>query len=184
MTRVLFVNSGLLGQRTFALFVDRAFRGDTEIVARQIVLSDDLTAFDRVVRRALCVRLAPNGGSRFRNLDLFRYRSEWRGADLFVLPTRDEAFGVAFQEAAAAGLPAIGTRLNAVPELVDDGATGRLVAPRDRAALAAALSDLIGDPTRRRAMGAQARATIVRTAHPDIYRSRLAIAIRRVTGGR
>ena len=53
----------------------------------------------------------------------------WRSADLFVMPTRNEAFGLVFQEAAAAGLPAIGTRLNAIPEIVADGETGILVHP-------------------------------------------------------
>ena len=45
------------------------------------------------------------------------------------MPTRNEAFGLVFQEAAAAGLPAIGTRLNAIPEIVADGETGILVHP-------------------------------------------------------
>ena len=103
----------------------------------------------------------------------------WRQADLFVLPTRDEAFGLAFQEAAAAGLPSIGTRLNAVPELVKDGVSGLLVPPGDRAALAAALDHLLGDAQRRREWGSHGRAAIVRTAHPDVYRGRLTSAIRR-----
>src|SRR5262249_60733385 len=52
------------------------------------------------------------------------YSAEWRAlwarADAFVMPTRNEAFGLVYQEAAAAGLPAIGTRHNAVPEIVHD----------------------------------------------------------------
>ncbi len=381
--QALFVNSGVLGQRTFARFVERAFDRDPQIRARQIVITDGLTPIDRLVRRVLCARMSPNGTSRFKNLDLFRYRAElnaglvarrritsveragfrvdvlhfhrqatayaslarmratpsivsidctqrllrarangvleertyalnaardgeifraarliiaashwaaecvradypdcvtdiavmpnpvqleffdeawiaeraaraavprakprvlfvgvdlarkggddllavwrdaglgrvasldvvtskppdrallsdgvtihtevtvhspgwidlWRLADVFALPTRDEAFGIVFQEAAAAGLPAIGTHLNAIPELIADEVTGRLVAPGDRAALARALQDLIGDPERRREMGARARASVLRTAHPDVYRGRLAAAIRRV----
>ena len=46
------------------------------------------------------------------------WRECWAGADIFVMPTRNEAFGLVFQEAAAAGLPAIGTRHNAVPEII------------------------------------------------------------------
>ena len=45
------------------------------------------------------------------------------------MPTRNEAFGLVYQEAAAAGLPAIGSRLNAVPEIIADGDTGLLVTP-------------------------------------------------------
>ena len=44
------------------------------------------------------------------------WRDLWRDADVFVMPARAEAFGMVFQEAAAAGLPAIGPRINAVPE--------------------------------------------------------------------
>ncbi len=49
------------------------------------------------------------------------WRSLWRNADVFVLPTLSEAFGIVFQEAAAAGLPVIGTRINAIPEIVSEG---------------------------------------------------------------
>ena len=46
------------------------------------------------------------------------------------MPTRNEAFGLVYQEAAAAGLPAIGTRLNAVPEIIEDGTDGTAGADR------------------------------------------------------
>jgi len=104
----------------------------------------------------------------------------WRSADLFVLPTRDEAFGIVFQEAGAAGLPAIGTRLNAVPEIVHDGETGLLVAPGDREGLARAIDVLLASPDRRREMGTRGRAFIAASADPARYRNELATAIRRV----
>jgi glycosyltransferase involved in cell wall biosynthesis len=106
----------------------------------------------------------------------------WRDADVFVLPTRDEAFGLVFQEAAAAGLPAIGTRINAIPEVVLDGETGVLVEPRDRGALAAALDRLLAAPDLRRELGARARRHVERTADPEAYRARLAAAIHRLAG--
>jgi len=55
----------------------------------------------------------------------------WRDADVFVMPSRSEAFGIVFEEAAAAGIPAIGTAINAVPEIVDNDETGILVLPED-----------------------------------------------------
>jgi hypothetical protein len=75
----------------------------------------------------------PPGVSLHRNVAAHTdaWQALWRAADVFVLPTRDEAFGIVFQEAGAAGLPAIGTRMNAVPEIVRDGETGVLVAPGD-----------------------------------------------------
>ena len=105
------------------------------------------------------------------------WRTLWRDADLFVLPTRDEAFGMVFQEAAAAGLPAIGTRINAVPEMIHDGASGFLVAPGDREGLTRALDQLIASAELRREMGARARDFIVQSAHPEAYRHNLVAAI-------
>jgi glycosyltransferase involved in cell wall biosynthesis len=109
------------------------------------------------------------------------WRALWRAADLFVLPTRDEAFGLVFQEAAAAGLAAIGTTINAVPEIVDDGRSGFLVPPACREALATALERLIASAELRHEMGSRARQTIVRTADPDEYRHTLREAMFRVT---
>lgn len=78
--------------------------------------------------------------------------------DVFVLPTHQEALGTAFIEAAVMGLPAVATRVDGVPEAVVDGETGLLVPVNDSAAIAAALMELLGDPARRRALGAAANA--------------------------
>jgi len=104
----------------------------------------------------------------------------WRDADLFVLPTRDEAFGMVFQEAAAAGLPAIGTRINAIPELIDDAISGLLVQPGAVDDLIRALNSLIRSGERRRDMGTRARDLVARSANPDAYRRELAAAIQDV----
>jgi glycosyltransferase involved in cell wall biosynthesis len=97
----------------------------------------------------------------------------WRCADVFVLPTRGEAFGMVFQEAAAAGLPAVGTRINAIPEIVQHGATGLLVPPADPRALVDALGRLVADAALRARMGAAARARIEQTASFERYAARL-----------
>lgn len=106
----------------------------------------------------------------------------WRSADVFVLPTCDEAFGLVFQEAGAAALPAIGTDLNAVPEIIQDGVTGLLIRPGDRRGLTAAMDALAASPERRREMGERARAWISSSADADRYWDRLAAAIRRLAG--
>lgn len=90
----------------------------------------------------------------------------WAGADAFVMPTTNEAFGLVFQEAAAASLPAIGTNLNAVPEIIEDQVTGLLVPPGDREALVRAMDQLIGSASLREAMGLRARRKIEATADP------------------
>jgi glycosyltransferase involved in cell wall biosynthesis len=79
---------------------------------------------------------------------------------VFALPTLQEPFGLAFLDAMACGLPCVGTRVEAVPEIVRDGETGLLVPPGDPVALAAALERLLGDPARARAMGARGRARV------------------------
>jgi glycosyltransferase involved in cell wall biosynthesis len=104
----------------------------------------------------------------------------WRDADLFVMPTRNEAFGFVFQEAAAAGLPAIGPRLNAVPEIIEDGVTGILVTPGRVDEIAAALDRLISSAGLRDSMGRAARRKIERDADPAVHRRRLVELISQV----
>ena len=108
------------------------------------------------------------------------WKTLWRDADIFVLPTKDEAFGLVYQEAGAAGLPAIGTTINAVPEIIRDGVSGILVSPGDDTALVQALTRLIASPDLRREMGSAARSHIERTADSSRYRDELAAAIHRL----
>ena len=109
------------------------------------------------------------------------WTAAWRAADIFVMPTRNEAFGLVYQEAAAAGLPAIGSRLNAVPEIIDDGVTGLLVSPGDRAALARALETLLASAELRERLGRNARAKIEQDGNPDTHRARLVALITQVS---
>ncbi|MEO8969695.1 MAG: glycosyltransferase [Solirubrobacteraceae bacterium] len=84
-----------------------------------------------------------------------------RRATLFVLPSVDEAFGVAYVEAMAAGVPAVGVRGEDGPEEIAACGGGIvLVAPRDPAALAAEVGALLSAPERVAALGAAARATV------------------------
>ncbi len=85
----------------------------------------------------------------------------YREADLFCLPTRFEPFGTSFVEAMLYGLPCVGPRKWAVPEIIVDGETGALVPPDDPAALAGALVDLLSRPETLRRMGAASRVRAV-----------------------
>jgi len=82
-------------------------------------------------------------------------------ADLFVLPSRFEGYGMAFAEAIAHGLPVVGTTAGAIPDTVPDGA-GILVPPDDAAALAQALRRLITEDNAREKLAAAARAAAAR----------------------
>ena len=81
-------------------------------------------------------------------------------ADLFILPSRTEAFPNSLMEAMAAGLPVIACRVGGIPELVSHGRDGVLVPAGDPAALARAISNVLDDPTGAAAMGAAARETV------------------------
>jgi glycosyltransferase involved in cell wall biosynthesis len=81
-------------------------------------------------------------------------------SDVFVWPAIDEAFGMAFLEAQACGLPVVGAASAGVASVVVNGRTGALVAPGDAAAFAAALRRLLDDPSSCRAMGIAASAHV------------------------
>jgi glycosyltransferase involved in cell wall biosynthesis len=97
----------------------------------------------------------------------------YQRADVFVLPSRSETFGLAVAEALACGLPVITTRVGAFPEMVRDGVNGHLVPPGSPHLLAEAIRSLIDHPERRAAMGA-ASLDLARQAH-DADRNNRAI---------
>lgn len=74
-------------------------------------------------------------------------------ASVFCLPTRVEPFGIAVVEAFYHKLPVVASRIGAMPDLVIDGETGRLVPSDDSDALAAALLSLLRDPETCRRFG-------------------------------
>lgn len=78
-------------------------------------------------------------------------------SDVFVFPSVFEALGLSLLEAAACGLPCLGSRTGGIVDVIEDGVSGFLVAPGDEGELAAKLEVLAGDPSRRRAMGASGR---------------------------
>jgi glycosyltransferase involved in cell wall biosynthesis len=81
----------------------------------------------------------------------------YREADAFVLPTLADCHSIASLEAMASGLPVVTTRVGANPEIVEEGETGFLVEAGDAGALARALTALVDDAGRARAMGQRGR---------------------------
>jgi glycosyltransferase involved in cell wall biosynthesis len=78
--------------------------------------------------------------------------------DIFVLPSRSEAFPNAVLEAMAAGLPIVASGVGGIVELIDEGVTGLLAAPGDAPALADRLCRLMNDPALASRLGDAARA--------------------------
>jgi teichuronic acid biosynthesis glycosyltransferase TuaC len=121
--------------------------GDGPERARLHALARELGVADRVELRG---QLAPARA----------LAEAWR-ASAFVLPSVDEAFGVAYIEAMAGGVPAIGCRGEGGPEEIAAAGGGiRLVPPGDVEALAGELDRIITEPDWARELGAAARATV------------------------
>ncbi len=81
----------------------------------------------------------------------------YRLASVFATASEIEIQSSVVLEAAASGLPAVVVRASSMPEFVEDGVSGYLVAPRDAEAMAARLAELLRDPARARAMGQAGR---------------------------
>lgn len=84
-----------------------------------------------------------------------------RHLDVLVLPAYREPFGTVLAEAMAVGTPVVASRADGLPEVVEDGVSGRLVAPGDPGSLAEAVLDVLA---RGRQMGAAARLAAERFA--------------------
>lgn len=80
--------------------------------------------------------------------------------DLFAMPSYWEGLPLSMVLAMGAGLPVVASRVAGIPEVVQDGVTGLLVAPGDVAELAAALNRIVHDDTLRVLLGQEARAFV------------------------
>jgi colanic acid/amylovoran biosynthesis glycosyltransferase len=104
-------------------------------------------------------------------------------ADAFCLPTLAEGLGVVLMEAMAAGLPVVSTRVMGVPEVVEDGSTGLLVAPGRADELADALERLAASRELRERLGRHGRLRVEREFDVDAAAARLADLFERTVPG-
>ncbi|HEY6231365.1 MAG TPA: glycosyltransferase family 4 protein [Pyrinomonadaceae bacterium] len=93
--------------------------------------------------------------------------SRYQAATIFVMPSQFESFCISVVEAMAFRLPVIATRAGGLPELVQDGVTGEIVAPADAIAMANAIVRLLDDPKKREAMGQAARSRVFSKFTPE-----------------
>ena len=106
--------------------------------------------------------------------------ADYRAADLFALASRVARDGDrdglpnVLAEAQSQGLACVATRVSGIPELIDDGSTGVLVAPEAPAEFARALATLIADPARRRTLGEAGRRRVAEKFALDANLARLA----------
>jgi len=129
------------------------------VPATYVVLGDDLLGNGETRRKAEA-RVAELGlASHFRFLGFRRDAPALIPLfDIAAVPSRQEPLGNATLEAMASGRPVVGSRVGGIPEMVVNDETGFLVEPRDAAALAAALRNLIEDPELRLELGRGGRA--------------------------
>ena len=91
------------------------------------------------------------------HVDDILYRSALSAAEVMVLPSEYEAFGIVLLEAAAAETPVIGTRVGGIPEAMSDGENGFLVDYKNPNMLAERLSELLADENLCKRMGENGR---------------------------
>jgi glycosyltransferase involved in cell wall biosynthesis len=101
--------------------------------------------------------------------------------DLFVFPSLHEGMGSILLDAMYFGLPVVATNVGGIPEIVEDGVNGTLIAPEEPEALVSAISDLLADDDARNSMCADNKAKArsygadrMALAYEEIYRSILA----------
>ena len=79
--------------------------------------------------------------------------SYYRAADVVVVPSRSESFGLVALEAAACGIPVVASAVGGLLNIVHDGVTGLLVDGRDPARFGRALREVLSDPIGAAGMG-------------------------------
>jgi glycosyltransferase involved in cell wall biosynthesis len=108
----------------------------------------------------------------------------YAAADVFVMPSRHEPFGLVFLEAAHHGVPSIGTNVGGIPEVIQPGTTGLLVDSENPQQLADAIASLAGDEALRRRLGEAAKEDVRTRFRLDTLSEKYAELFRRVVAAR
>ncbi|MFH1525119.1 MAG: lipopolysaccharide heptosyltransferase II [Bacteroidota bacterium] len=82
--------------------------------------------------------------------------------DIFVMASKKEGLGTSILDAQSVGLPVVITRAGGMPEIVEDGITGKIVEPRNSTELAAAINELVEDGDKRKLMGLKGKESVRR----------------------
>jgi phosphatidylinositol alpha-1,6-mannosyltransferase len=150
-----------------------------ENATESLIHGDDVLSEIRALVRELRLENQVRLVGRLSDGDLTKF---YQAADLMVLPVLSlkndvEGFGMVILEAAAAGKPAVATRVGGIPDAIEDGKSGILVEPEDYEPMSQAIVSLLRDDQRRLGMGefAQRRARekfgwdLVLRKHEEIF---------------
>jgi glycosyltransferase involved in cell wall biosynthesis len=131
----------------------------------------------------------PEVSKRFSHLHLGYVTQErfqsiiYSAADIFVIPSLQEAFGQTALESMACGTPVVGSDAGGIPEIVRDGVTGLLFPVGDARSLAAAMVKLLEDDKARAMIGKECRRVAVEEYSLEIQAKRYANLYRKVLRG-
>lgn len=89
-------------------------------------------------------------------------------ADLMLMPSEQESFGLAVLEGMACGVPVVASRVGGLPEVVEEGKTGYLRVVGDIEGMAEAALEALSQPVHHQRLGEQARVRAVERFHPDV----------------
>ena len=103
----------------------------------------------------------------------------YRRARVFCLPSLYEPYGLVLIEAMAHGIPCVGSAVQSIPEILNEGRAGRLVAPGDVAALAEALISLLTDDELAGSLAANGPRWVAESLTWDHVATRIAAALTR-----
>jgi len=88
-----------------------------------------------------------------------------KSCDCYVMPSRQEGFGLSILEAMANGLPVIGNKVGAVPEIIENGVNGLSFSIRNKGELASRILDIYNDKKKSLIYGENARKTALEKYH-------------------
>jgi N-acetyl-alpha-D-glucosaminyl L-malate synthase BshA len=124
----------------------------------KLVIAGDGPERARVVQQAAEADLTDH-------LEILGEQDDVRGllsaADVFLLPSAQESFGLAALEAMACELPVVASRVGGLPEVIEHGVTGFLFPPDDTSSMAQAVMSLLDDRSARQRIARAARASVV-----------------------
>jgi N-acetyl-alpha-D-glucosaminyl L-malate synthase BshA len=138
--------------------VIRVFAATRQLVPCQLVLIGDGPERSRVERLVHELDLAHDVRFLGKQLHFVKVLQE---ADVFLLPSETESFGLAALEALSCGVPVVATRVGGLPEVISDGENGFLLPLGEVTAMAQATARILGDDALHARMSRAARATAV-----------------------
>jgi L-malate glycosyltransferase len=134
-------------------------------VAARLIMVGDGSERTNVEHRARCLKVYDHCVFVGKQPKIVDYLS---AADVLLLPSEQESFGLAALEAMACEVPVIASRVGGVPEVVEDGQTGFLSEVGDVAKMANDATKLLAEPELRREMGQRARESAISRYRTDI----------------